>query len=465
MLEKRRPRIGLLGIMHGIYDEAQPGITHRQEKYAREVVSHLEDVAEVDFPRAAKNRQDIDGMMKEFNQKELDGVMIVNLLYCPGLWLVNALKENRLPLLLANIQPVPSVTKNWSWSDLTTNQGIHGAQDTANMITRSENRVAIITEDWKTERFKSFVGDWALAAQTAQQLKKARIVIFGRCPGMGDILGDDLAFYKLFGTEINHVGVGEVFKFMESATDEEIEQQLAEDRKNFTIDSNVNEEAHRYALGLQLGFEKFMREQKYDGFSAQCTIFKEDGRFKQLPLLGASNLLAKGYGYAGEGDTNTTFLTLAGHLLTGDPHFTEMYSLDFQRDSAFMSHMGEGNWKIARKDRPIRLIDRSLEIGELGNPPTLVFSAEPGPANLVSLVAVEGSKLLLVGAKGEILDTKELSHVPMPYFHFKPDSGIRECMDTWLSVGGTHHQVLSLGEHSQRWKMLCDIYGIEYVEV
>jgi hypothetical protein len=31
MLEKRKPRIGLLGIMHGIYDEAQPGITHHQD--------------------------------------------------------------------------------------------------------------------------------------------------------------------------------------------------------------------------------------------------------------------------------------------------------------------------------------------------------------------------------------------------------------------------------------------------
>jgi L-arabinose isomerase len=142
-----------------------------------------------------------------------------------------------------------------------------------------------------------------------------------------------------------------------------------------------------------------------------------------------------------------------------------MYSMDFQKDSALMSHMGEGNWKIARKDRPIRLIDRELEIGGLGNPPTLVFMAEPGPATMVSLVAIEGEKFRLVVSKGEVLDTEELPNVPMPYFHFRPDTGIRECMNGWLENGGTHHQVLNLGDHTRKWKMLCAMLGIEYIEV
>ena len=66
-------------------------------------------------------------------------------------------------------------------------------------------------------------------------------------------------------------------------------------------------------------------------------------------------------------------------------HFTEMYAMDFRRDSVLQSHMGEGNWMIARKDRPIRLIDRRLDIGNLENPPTIVFMAEPGVATIASL--------------------------------------------------------------------------------
>ena len=51
--------------------------------------------------------------------------------------------------------------------------------------------------------------------------------------------------------------------------------------------------------------------------------------------------------------------------------------MDWKLDSVLISHMGEGNWRIARPDRPVRLIDRPLGIGGLDNPPTPVFSAVP----------------------------------------------------------------------------------------
>ena len=465
MIEKRKPKIGLLGIMHGLYDEKQPEITVMQEKFAQDIVAQLKDVADVDFPGAAKSKELIEKYVKEFNEKECDGIMIVMLLYSPGLRLVHALEENNLPLLLANIQPVPVVTSDWDWGDLTTNQGIHGAQDTANMILRAGVKPAIITDDWQSDDFKSFFYDWAKASQTAATLKKMRVAIFGRMRGMGDIIGDDAAFYRKIGPEVNHESIGDVYRCMEALSEDEIETQMAEDKKNFEIDPNLSEKRHRYAVRLQLGFEKLMQEKGYDGFSPNFDVFKEDGRFEQIGILAGSNLMAKGYGYAAEGDTNTATMVAAGHVLIGDAHFTEMYSLDFEKNSALMSHMGEGNWKIARKDRPIKLIDRELEIGGLGNPPTPVFSAEPGRATMVSLVSLEGEKYRLVICSGNILDTEELKDVPMPYFHFKPDAGVRKAMDDWLAVGGTHHQVLNLGDHSRKWKMLCDILGIEYVEV
>ena len=85
--------------------------------------------------------------------------------------------------------------------------------------------------------------------------------------------------------------------------------------------------------------------------------------------------MADGYAYAAEGDTNTAALMCAAQSLIGDTHFSEMYAMDWELDSVLISHMGEGNWKIARTDRPVRLIDRELGIGRLDNPPTPVFSA------------------------------------------------------------------------------------------
>ncbi len=180
---KRKPKIGILGIMHGLYDEKQPQITTQQEEFARQVAARLADVADVAFSHAAKTPGADRAGRARLQSRGCDGIMIIMLLYSPGFRLIGALRENRLPVMLANIQPIPSVTTDWDWGRLTTNQGIHGAQDTGNMLYHAGVRPAVVTEDWQSEDFKSFVGDWARAAKTAGELKRMRIASFGRVKG------------------------------------------------------------------------------------------------------------------------------------------------------------------------------------------------------------------------------------------------------------------------------------------
>ena len=51
----------------------------------------------------------------------------------------------------------------------------------------------------------------------------------------------------------------------------------------------------------------------------------------------------------------------------------------------------------------------------------------------------------------------------MPYGHFRPDSGVRECMNTWLRHGGPHHQVLNIGRHQDAWRTFAEMAGLELV--
>jgi len=465
MLNKSKPTIGLIAIMHELYDESQPEIPVYEEKYVKEVIARLKDAVDIDFQGICKDRKLTEKYVRYYNDKEYDGIMVINLLYSPGLRCVQAFKNNRLPLLVANIQPLPNVTQDWNWSLLTTNQCIHGIQDTSNMLMRLGIKPAIITEDWKSENFKSFVADWAQAANTVNKLKNVKMALMCKMQNMGDILGDEVSYCRKFGAQILHETIGDIVPIIETVTDAEIDAQIAEDAKNFEIQADLPKESHRYAARLQIAFEKYMIEKGYDAFSANFSVFKSDGRIKQLPILGASNLLAKGYGYSAEGDIHCMTLTVIGHLLIGDPHFTEMYSLDFGRDAAMMSHMGEGNWKIARKDRPIKLIDRSLDIGDCENPPTPIYSAEPGVTTMATLVPVVGDHYRMLISKGCILDTQEIPGIPMNYSFFKPDRGIKQSMNDWLKYGGTHHQVMWTGDHMRKLRFLCDILDIECIEV
>src|SRR3954463_9188064 len=138
-----------------------------------------------------------------------------------------------------------------------------------------------------------------------------------------------------------------------------------------------------------------------------------------------------------------------------------MYAMDFERDAILMSHMGEGNWAMARSDRPVRLIKRPLGIGALDDPPTFLFQYETGPCTLATFVVLGDGAYRLVVSEGEILDTEELPALEMPYGFFRPASGVNACMDAWLRAGGPQPHGLTPGHGAPDRQRFCDAAGIE----
>ena len=462
----RKPRIGILGIMQDLYDDMIPGIAHRQEGYAAEIASQLSDVGEFIPSKAIKYREDAERAMREFEDSDLDGVMVVMLTYGPAMRVARLLSESRLPVLLANIQPEPSVTPEWDMADMTYNQGVHGAQDTANAMVRAGKRFRVVTDDWKSDSFRTDVGRWARAAAAITAWKSLRTAIFGYAMNdMGDIRVDESALIRTLGPEIIAVAPGDLYRGMEQVSGDSIADLISSEDKNFEIDPRLSRAEREDHARMQVALEQILTERGFGAYTAHFDAIGEDGRFRRLPLAAASSLMAKGFGYAAEGDALTACLVYAGHILIGDAHFTEMYAMDFPSDSILQSHMGEGNWKVARADRPVKLIKRPLGIGRLADPPTFLFQLQPGPATLATLVSLEGERFRLVCAEGENLDSQELPALEMPYGQFRPASGLKTCLNGWLRAGGPHHEVMNLGHHAADWRDFCDIAGIEFVQV
>lgn len=466
-MDTNKPKIGLLALMAEGYEPIFPGIEERQMNYALEIVDTVKAHVEFVFPGIANNRQKVERIVKDFNyDDEISGIMIVMLTYHQGSWILRALQENNLPISLCVIQPEQQIGTNWDELKLTENQGIHGAQDNANTIERLGIPCQYFVGDRTEQEFVDFVTDFGKAAQTRAYLRKMKAAVISRMHGMNDILTDDMAFFKKIGPEFRHETIGVVYHAMQSITEEEIAESMERDRQTFEVDSKLTFERHAEATRMYLGFKKFLTEKGYDAFTAQFDIFSEDGRFSQLPLMAASHLMADGFGYAAEGDIMCATMVAAGHVITdGGANFTEMYTIDFKANNIIFCHAGEGNWATCRKDMKPRLIDRYLGEGGLDNPPTPIFTPQYGRATLTSLVSLNGDRFRLVVAKGEILKKTDMENCEMPYFFFTPDSGVRSCVKEWLKNGGTHHEVINLGDCAGRWKMLCEMIGIEYVEV
>jgi L-arabinose isomerase len=465
-MSDRKPRVGILGIMQDLYDDMIPGIAQRQEGYAGDISAHLADVAEFIPSKPVKYREDAERAMREFENADLDGVMVVMLTYGPAMRVARLLAQARLPILMANIQPEPSVTPAWDMADMTYNQGVHGAQDTANAMVRAGRRFSVLTDDWRSEGFRADVGRWARAAAAVTAWKSLKVALFGYAMNdMGDIRVDESALIRSLGPEILAVAQGDLYRGMQAVTDDAVAEVIAFEDERFEIDPRLSAAERADHARMQVAIQAILDEGGYGAYTAHFDAIGEDGRFARLPLAAASTLMARGYGYAAEGDVLTACLVSAGHVLIGDAHFTEMYAMDFPSDSVLMSHMGEGNWKIARADRPVRLIKRPLGIGRLDDPPTFLFQYQPGPATLATLVSLGGERFRLVVAEGENLDSQELPALEMPYGQFRPATGLRACLNGWLAAGGPHHEVMNLGHHAASWQVFCQLAGIEYVQV
>ena len=462
----RKPRIGILGIMQDLYDDMIPGIAQRQAGYAAELAAALADVGEFVPSEPVKYREDAEREMRKFEAADLDGILVVMLTYGPAMRVARLLSESRLPICLANIQPEPNVTPQWDMDDMTYNQGVHGAQDTANAMVRAGRRFAVLTDDWRSAGFRADVGRWARAAAAVTAWKKLKVAIFGYAMNdMGDIRVDESALVRSLGPEILAVAPGDLIRGMEAVTDAQASEVTEFEDGQFEIDPRLSAEERADHARMQVAIEQILVSRGFGAYTAHFDAIGEDGRFARLPLAAASSLMAKGYGYAAEGDVLTACIVSAGHVLIGDAHFTEMYAMDFPSDSVLMSHMGEGNWKIARRDRPVKLIKRPLGIGRLADPPTFLFQYQPGPATLATLVSLEGERFRLVVAEGENLDSQDLPALEMPYGQFRPASGVRGCLNGWLRAGGPHHEVMNLGHHAASWRVFCELAGIEFVQV
>jgi len=461
-VEPARPRIGLLGVMQSLYDDMLPGIAERQAAYAQEVAAALAGVCDVEVAPPVKERADAERAMADLAGRGLDGLLVVMLTYGPAMRVARLLAETPLPVCLANIQPVGEVTDAWDMGDLTYNQGIHGAQDTANAMVRAGRPFHVVTEDWHSDAFPAAIARWARAAAAVTRWRALKVGVVGYAMnGMGDIRTDVHELMRTLGPQVDAIAPGAVHRSATGVSDADVRELITAEDERFEIDPALSAEQREDHARMQLGIERLLTAGGYGAYSAHFDAIADDGRFARLPLAAASSLMAKGYGYGAEGDALTAALMAAAIDLLGDTQFTEMYAMDFARDAILMSHMGEGNWALARSDRPVRLINRPLGIGALADPPTFLFQYATGPVTLATLVSLDG-RFRLVVAEGEILDTDELPALEMPYGFFHPDSGVRGCMDAWLRLGGPHHQVLNPGRRSADWAVFCELSGIEH---
>lgn len=285
-MTQKKPKLGVLALMLEDYLPLFPGIDRAQTAYVNEVLDGLRDAAEFVFPHAAMNRAQIESLVAQYNHEKLDGILILLLTYSQGAYLVRALEENHLPLALALIQPEQTVRPDFIEWDYTVNQGIHGSQDQANVMTRMGVNCVYYAGNRCDGSFVRFVADFGRAAMTVRAMKRMRIGVIGKLPGMGDVITDDMAIYRFLGPELVYDSIGTVRRFCAEVEEDAVRAQMDADRAVFELDPTLDEPTHAEAARMYLGLRAYLQSGGLSGYTLHYGECGEDGRFTQLPLLG-----------------------------------------------------------------------------------------------------------------------------------------------------------------------------------
>jgi L-arabinose isomerase len=466
-MSEKKTKVGLLGLMLELYDLV-PELKPKMAAFAGELVDTLAPFADVTFPGVCNTREQVDRAVAGFEADGTDLIIVVLLTYAPSHIALPALCRTRLPILIFNTQRLYGITKDVLSDETTENHGMHGVQDLANVLLRAGREFHIVTGHYRDARALAEVRSWCDAARAAAFMRHVRIGLLGYpMEGMGDFGLDETAFLAQTGVEVRHIAMKAVAERAQAAPTDAIARQMAKDRQHFRFEEGITGAEHEASSRLEWALRQILQERGMHGFSSHFVAVGEDGQLDTLPFLAASKLLGEGYGFGGEGDANSATAVVMMRELAGAANFTEMFCMDFAGNAALMMHMGEGNWRMARRDEPVHLLRSTLGLVDLHVTPLLLaFSLEPGDVTLVSLTTLAAGKLKLIVAEGEVLDFPYVPDLGRPHFKFRPRGGdLPGFLTRFSREGASHHQALAYGHWSGTVEKIATLMGIECARV
>ena len=463
-----RPKVGLLALTLELYESMVPGLRENREEWVREdILPIVGKFAEVMFPGAVYRRGDIEAVVSQFEADGAEALLVLLLTYSPSQLTLPALKRTTLPIMIWNTQELFSVGEGFTGDDMSNNHGVHGTQDLGNVLLRAGVPFSYVTSHTRDARGMDEVADFFCAAAAVHRLRRARLGLLGYpFPGMGDFAVDTTHMVATLGCEWNALSVGDYVRRAEHASTSAVSELVAAYRDTYSISADVGASDLEATARVELALRDMIAEHNLDGITYQFMAFGEDERTLTVPFVAASRLMADGIGFGGEGDLIAAAGTSFLNWLNPPASFAEIFTIDFGGNALFMSHMGEANVSMARRDRKVAMVAQANPItptraGQL----LLSIALEPGPATLCALTIAPGSRWRLVVSPMTISDFGPLPEMASPHFKLAPSGDVREFLTEYARAGGPHHLAVCFGDARSRLKAAAQLLDADYCEV
>jgi len=412
---------------------------------------------------------EIRGLCREANTSEnCIGLILWMHTFSPAKMWIAGLKSLSKPFLHLHTQfnrALPYATIDMDFMNL--NQAAHGDREFGFITARLGLARKVVVGFWQDAATIAEIATWARAAAGWHESRHLKVARFG--DNMRDVAvteGDKVAAEATFGYSVNGYGVGDLVARMNQFTDAEVAKLVAEYRDAYSIPAGHDKaESLAVAAKIELGLEAFLTE---GGFGAFTDTFQDLHGMDQLPGIASQRLMAKGFGFAGEGDWKTAALVrtmkVMAQGLTGGTSFMEDYTYDFAGTPKVLgSHMLEICPSIAA-DKPSLQV-HPLGIGGKADPVRLVFTAPSGPAINASIVDMGNRFRLIVNEVDVFQPEQPLPNLPVARAVWVPKPNLKVGAAAWIYAGGAHHTGFSQALTLDHLADFAEIAGIELIVI
>jgi L-arabinose isomerase len=463
-----RPKIGVLALSLELYESLAPGLRQGRERWLRKaLLPALKPDVDPVFHGAVFTREQVDAAVTDLERAGADALLVVLLAYSPSQIALPSLRRTHLPIAIWNTQELFGVDETYDGPRLSANHGVHGTQDLCNVLLRSGVKFAYVTSHPKDTAATRELVDFFTASAAVSKLRKARIGLLGYpFPGMGDFAVDTTHMTASLGCEWINLPMEEYIQRAAAARIPAVSRLVRTYRQAYDVAKDVAADDLEATARVEIALRGMVEQYQLAAMTYQFMAFGADERTPTVPFVAASRLMAEGIGFGGEGDLIAAAGTSLLNWLAPPASFSEIFTIDFAGNSVLMSHMGEANVAMARKDRKVALVARHSPItrtqkGQLA----LVTTFEPGPATLMALTLGPNSRWRIIASPMMILDFGPLSTLQVPHCKLSPAGDVRDFLTAYATAGGPHHSAICFGDARGRLRHAAKMLDADYCEV
>ncbi len=422
----------------------------------------------IKFKALATTKEQINEIFNQINYDDnCIGVIVYAHTFSPAKMWVNAFKNLRKPLLHMHTQlnkVIPCKDIDMDYMNL--HQSAHGDRELAFGMNAANLKRTTVVGHYQNQKVVTKIKKWYDSVKAIDKSRRLRIIRFG--DNMNNVAvtdGNKVLAEKELGWTIHTVGIGDLVTYVEQITDAEVDELMAEYDRLYKYAENckVGQKMHknvRYQAKLELAIEKYLVKNNYQAFTTNFDILHG---LEQLPGLAAQRLMAKGYGFAGEGDWRTSAMVYLMKQMSNNMQtsFMEDYTYDYEQGLILEAHMLEICPSIAESRPKIEV--HPLSIGGKSDPARLTFCGQSADGIAVSLVENNGKYRMLINTVEVMPAPYEMPKLPVAATFWWPKPNLEVSAHCWLIAGGAHHTVYSAMVDIEQIDVFTKYYNIETI--